>query len=95
MGDQGESALEKLSSYYAEELRLFGPENSKVVSIPLVDGQTTAHTVVEYVNEICDPAPNFICLAPRARIGEHEELSSISNGIISGAKCNIFLLKDK
>lgn len=95
LGDQGKSEVDEISQYYNEELRLFGPHDSSMVLVPLLDNKSTAQTVVEYVNETCDPPPDFLCISPRSRINHNEETSSLSAGVIGGAKCNVLFLKSK
>ena len=95
LGDQGKSEVDEINQYYSEELRLFAPQDSKMVQVPLVDGKSTAQTVVEFVNDTCDPAPDFLCISPRSRVNDNEETSSLSAGVIGGAKCNVLFLKNK
>lgn len=92
-GDHGESDSKELEKFYRTELELFGPPQSSLIKIPQANGKTRAQMIVEFVNDTCEPRPDFLCISPRARISHHEELGSVSDGIVMDAKCNIIFCK--
>ena len=92
-GDHGESDSKELEKFYRTELDLFGPAQSSLIKIPQANGKTRAQMIVEYVNDTCEPRPDFLCISPRARVSQHEELGSVSDGIVMDAKCNIIFCK--
>ena len=94
-GDQGEEARRELELFLNAELEMFGPRNSSVVVIPQAEGHSRADIVAHFVNETVEPKPDFLCLSPRHRVTEAEELGSVSRGIVKAATCNIIFCKSR
>lgn len=93
-GDGGETATREVETYFKTEIELFGPPDSQFVALPQTNS-TRAELICNYVNEVSDPAPDFLCVSPRARLSPSDEQGSISRGIVHGARCNIIFTKLK
>lgn len=81
MDEGGENTIEKIKTYYEDEIDIIGPVDSKVVMLAVEGGVSQVNTLIEYVN---NEQPDFLALAPRAQVQNTSFTEQVMYRVYSG-----------
>jgi len=81
MDEQGENTIEKIKTYYEDEIDVIGPVDSKVIMLAVEGGVSQVNTLIEYVN---NEQPDFLALAPRAQLQHTSFTEQVMYKVYSG-----------
>jgi hypothetical protein len=88
-----------MQSYYEEELRRYGPPESRFLKLSIAHQQTVAETMIDYVNNgyasssQLSKVPDFFALSPRVSL-INQAHSKLTESLIYGIQTSIILCKN-
>jgi hypothetical protein len=85
--------IHQLQCYYEDELRRYGPPESRFLKLAIGHQQSVAETIIDYVNHgyAAHRVPDFFAISPRDTVGPAR--SKLTEQLIHGINTSIVLCK--